>query len=220
MLRISMAAVFLFVANTAFAGDAPTPVPANIKPPSAANEHTIKNGYPELSRALYEEGVVTLKFTVGIDGKPVNLHVLHSSGYPRLDAAAMDEVGANWLYHPATRDGQAIPVMLEANVRYSLRDDPMEGQRAVFRMTPEQFPPGAWDKHENGMSAFVVSVKSDGTVYDIDTTHASGYDDLDDAARKAIQNWTFTPAAVNGNRVATGVTVLFVWPANPETKTP
>jgi protein TonB len=168
MLRISMAAVFLFVTNTAFADDAPTPVPANIKPPSAANEHTIKNGYPELSRALYEEGVVTLKFTVGIDGKPVNLHVLHSSGYPRLDAAAMDEVGANWLYHPATRDGQAIPVMLEANVRYSLRDDPMEGQRAVFRMTPSNFRPAPGTSTKTGcllswcpsnpMERFMISI--------------------------------------------------------------
>lgn len=193
---------------------------SKITPPSAANAHTIKNGYPEMSRMLYEEGIVTLKFTVQVDGTAANVEILHSSGYPRLDAAAMDEVQANWRYHPALLGGKPIPVKLAANVRYTLRDDPVEGEHAVFRMTPEQFPPGAWGKNENGISSFVVSIKSDGTVYDVDTTHPSGYDELDGAARAMIGKWTFSPATLNGNPVATGVTVLIVWPANPDAKTP
>lgn len=217
MWRACLAAAVLFAANAAFADDKPQAYP-DITPPRAANEHTIKNGYPEISRKLFEEGVVTLKFTVDTDGKARNLEVMHSSGYPRLDAAALDEVGANWLYHPAMRGGQPIAVKLEANVRYSLRDDPMAGVHAVFRMTPDQFPPGAWSKSECGLTTFGVDLRADGFVTDVETIHASGYDDLDNAARAKLDTLKFGAATVGGQPMASGMVVQFVWPANPDVK--
>lgn len=215
--RICAAAVFLVAASAAFAEDKPSPHP-DITPPRSANEHTIKNGYPEMSRKLYEEGVVTLKFTLGVDGKPHDIEIAHSSGYPRLDAAAMDEVGANWLYHPAMRNGQPIAVKLEANVRYSLRDDPAAGEHAVFRMTSEQFPPGAWGKSESGVTTLGVSLKSDGSVSDLQIFESSGYNDLDDAARKVIDPLKFGAATINGQPMASAIVMRVVWPANPDAK--
>lgn len=211
-----MALAFAFAASAAWAGEASDI--SGIKAPSAANEHTLHNGYPEMSRKLYEEGVVTLKFTVGTDGKPHDIRVQHSSGYPRLDAAAMDEVGANWLYHPAMRNGEAIPVKLEANVRYSLRDDPVSGEHAVFRMTPEQFPPGTWNKGESGVTTFGVGLKADGSVINVETVHASGYGDLDAAALQMLDTMKFGAATLNGRPMASEMIVVFVWPANPEVK--
>lgn len=214
MWRISVAAVFLFVATAAFADDKPTPHP-DITPPRAANEHVLKNGYPEMSRKLYEEGVVTLRFTVGTDGKPHDISVWHSSGYPRLDAAAMDEVGANWLYHPAMRNGQAIAVKLEANVRYSLQDDPAIGQQAVFRMAAGQFPAGAWSKSESGVTTLGVRVKADGSMLDLKVFESSGYDDLDEAARQMVGTLKFGAATIDGQPMASAIVIRIVWPANP-----
>ena len=217
MWRFCATAALLLVANTALAEDKLVPAP-DITPPRSANAHVLKNGYPEMSRKLYEEGVVTLKYTVGTDGKPHDIHVAHSSGYPRLDAAAMDEVGQNWLYHPAMRNGEAIPVTLEANVRYSLRDDPVSGEHAVFRMTPEQFPPGAWNKSESGVTTFGVGLQADGSVINVETVHASGYGDLDAAALQMLDTMKFGAATLNGRPMASEMVVVFVWPGNPEAK--
>lgn len=217
MWRMALAAVFALAATAALGEEKPRAYP-DITPPRAANEHTIKNGYPDMSRKLYEEGVVTLKFTVGTDGKPHDIHVQHSSGYPRLDAAAMDEVGQNWLYYPAMRKGEAIPVKLEASVNYKLNDDLPNDQHAVFRMTPEQFPPGAWSRHESGLTTLVLNLKSDGSVAEGHTLESSGYSDLDVAALDMADTFTYGAATLNGKPMASAIVVQFVWPANPEAK--
>jgi len=216
MKAICVAAGFLFAASAVRAADT-API-EKITPPRSANEHILRNGYPEMSRKLYEEGVVTLKYTVGIDGKPHDIHVQHSSGYPRLDAAAMDEVGANWLYQPAMRNGEAIPVLLEANVRYKLHDDPPNDRHAAFRMTPEQFPAGAWNRSESGLTAVGIDLKSDGSVDNAAVLQSSGYDDLDKAALAMIGTIKFGAVTLNGTPMDCGITVLFVWPANPDAK--
>lgn len=49
--------------------------------------------YPAASRATREEGLVVLRITVNASGRPVDVRILHSSGYPRLDRAAQE---AGW----------------------------------------------------------------------------------------------------------------------------
>jgi protein TonB len=59
--------------------------PAYIVKPSAA--------YPAESRALGEEGTVVLRITINATGRPTNIRVLASSGFSRLDRAAIE---AGW----------------------------------------------------------------------------------------------------------------------------
>ncbi len=47
-----------------------------------------KPDYPSASRRLEEEGTVTLKFLIGVDGKVLQADIEKSSGFSRLDAAA------------------------------------------------------------------------------------------------------------------------------------
>lgn len=76
--------------------------------------------YPVPSVRLEEQGVVELELRVAPNGRVVAALVLRSSGYPRLDAAAVAEALRSWRLLPATRDGAPV----ESNRR----------QRVAFRL--------------------------------------------------------------------------------------
>jgi protein TonB len=62
---------------------------------------------------------VTVHFTVQADGSVSGVAVAKSSGFSRLDDAAI-ECASKWRYFPATNGGKPIAVATEANVRYQL----------------------------------------------------------------------------------------------------
>ena len=65
-----------------------------------------KPEYPARSRLLREEGKVVLRVWVGADGLPTKAEVATSSGYERLNAAALRAV-MDWRFTPGKRNGQA-----------------------------------------------------------------------------------------------------------------
>jgi protein TonB len=81
--------------------------PAFITKPSAA--------YPVESRMAGEEGSVTLRITVDSRGRPSDVSVIVSSGFPRLDRAAV-EGGRRCRIRNAERGAQ-----FDAPMRFDLR---------------------------------------------------------------------------------------------------
>jgi protein TonB len=69
--------------------------------------------YPIESRRKHEQGTVVLTVLVGMDGTVANVSIAKSSGFPRLDSAALEAV-ARWRWSPTTRNGQ--PVMVKGLV--------------------------------------------------------------------------------------------------------
>ena len=63
--------------------------------------------YPSLSRRMNEQGKVMLRVVLGEDGRVDNVEVKTSSGYQRLDAAALNTV-KTWRCKPAVRNGVAV----------------------------------------------------------------------------------------------------------------
>lgn len=63
--------------------------------------------YPYQSRKLRERGRVLLKVLVSPSGKPERVELHKSSGYPRLDEAALEAV-RHWTFVPAKRGGEAV----------------------------------------------------------------------------------------------------------------
>lgn len=63
--------------------------------------------YPLESRRNMEEGTVTLGLLVGTDGRVAEISVANSSGYPRLDKAALEAV-RKWRWTPMMRGGEAV----------------------------------------------------------------------------------------------------------------
>ena len=73
--------------------------------------------YPMVSRRLSEQGSVIMRFLVAPDGSVQNGMVSTSSGFERLDKAALDSL-SQCRFNPATIDGQTDPQPQWALVRY------------------------------------------------------------------------------------------------------
>lgn len=64
--------------------------------------------YPPRSIALEEEGTVQLLVYVLPDGRVGDVQVSRSSGFARLDSAALKTAKAKWRFRPRTQDGMAV----------------------------------------------------------------------------------------------------------------
>ena len=71
--------------------------------------------YPEASMRLNEEGTTLISFKVMTDGSVSDVTVSKSSGFPRLDEAAISCAG-KWRYKPATQEGNPVEASWQANV--------------------------------------------------------------------------------------------------------
>ena len=85
--------------------------PASAAPAEVAPKvdmaHSSQPPYPPQSRQLGEQGSVILKVLVDVDGRVLDSQLVQSSGYPRLDQAALAGVKSNYRFTPGTVDGKA-----------------------------------------------------------------------------------------------------------------
>ncbi len=99
---------------------APAPVVAIVAARFDADYlHNPKPVYPALSRRLNEEGKVLLKVRVSAQGAPLEVAVSKSSGFPRLDAAAIDAVG-RWRFVPARRGDEPLDSSVVVPIAFAL----------------------------------------------------------------------------------------------------
>ncbi|MGH8550853.1 MAG: TonB family protein [Methylococcales bacterium] len=75
--------------------------------------------YPAISRRLGEQGLVLLSVKVTADGRADAVAVHTSSGWSRLDQAALKGV-QKWRFVPARRGGQAVNASVIVPVRFSI----------------------------------------------------------------------------------------------------
>ncbi|MDW8335957.1 MAG: energy transducer TonB [Tepidimonas sp.] len=93
-------------APSASARPSAPPAPPRIELPSA-NAAYLNNpppAYPAISRRLGEQGRVVLRVRIEPDGTASAAEIRSSSGYERLDRAALDAV-LRWRYVPGKRNG-------------------------------------------------------------------------------------------------------------------
>lgn len=110
---------------------APTaaPAPVNAPPatpktlPSSAVRYLVPPvlNYPRASRELGESGVVRLRVLVDEQGRPRDVEVTKSSGFPRLDQAASTAM-RNARFQPHIEDGQPRMVWVLAPMNFQLDD--------------------------------------------------------------------------------------------------
>lgn len=77
--------------------------------------------YPATSRRLGEEGRVILEVRVSADGAPLAVAVNKSSGWPRLDEAALATV-RHWRFMPARLGDKAVIASVLVPLSFSLDD--------------------------------------------------------------------------------------------------
>ena len=81
----------------------PTPGPKIALPSTQADYlNNPKPAYPALSRRLGEQGRAVVRVLIGADGLPQKAELHSSSGFERLDRAALDTV-MRWRYVPGKR---------------------------------------------------------------------------------------------------------------------
>ncbi|MDB6062857.1 MAG: hypothetical protein JWM78_2960 [Verrucomicrobiaceae bacterium] len=77
--------------------------------------------YPDQSRRLGEEGEVIISVLVQADGKIGDGKIEKSSGFERLDKAALDYYMRRGKFLPGTKDGQPIAAWKSIKVTFNLK---------------------------------------------------------------------------------------------------
>jgi protein TonB len=91
------------------------PSPPKVELPSSDADylHNPKPAYPPLSKRAGEQGQVVVRVLIGVDGTAQKAEVHQSSGFDRLDRAAL-ETAQRWRYVPGKRGG--VPEAMWFNV--------------------------------------------------------------------------------------------------------
>ncbi|WP_235425749.1 energy transducer TonB [Cellvibrio mixtus] len=98
------------------------PTPAPVLPPNA-DASQLNNpapAYPNLSRRLGEKGTVVLEILVKANGTVGEVKMKSSSGYKRLDDAAINAI-KKWKFIPASQAGIAIDYWYEIPFEFGFR---------------------------------------------------------------------------------------------------
>ena len=108
------------VAAVAVPAPAP-PAPAAVQLPSS-DANYLQNPrppYPPISRRLNEQGNTTVRVLIGADGQPQRAEIAKSSGFARLDEAAVNTV-MRWRYVPGKRGGVAEAMWFNVPINWVL----------------------------------------------------------------------------------------------------
>lgn len=100
---------------------APSGAPASAPRFDAAYLNNPAPAYPAVSRRLGEEGRVLLAVQVDADGAPRQVRIARSSGYPRLDAAALAAV-EKWRFVPARQGEHSVAASVNVPMHFRLDD--------------------------------------------------------------------------------------------------
>ena len=65
-------------------------------------------------------GIVELEILVGVDGRPIEVTIVRSSGHRMLDQAARRVVLTRWTFRPAMRDGRAVQAIGRVPIEFLL----------------------------------------------------------------------------------------------------
>ena len=76
--------------------------------------------YPEAARRANREAVVTVEFTVDVDGKATDIKVTEPKGFG-FDEAAIEAI-KRWRFTPAKKDGESVPMRVRQRIRFNLDD--------------------------------------------------------------------------------------------------
>ncbi len=107
-------------ANATPAGTAAPPPPSKAAPATGARPRfNPKPAYPVEARQLRQQGRTIVAVQVSADGRAASVSLARSSGFPLLDAAAVEGV-RRWSFVPAQAAGLAIPSRVEVPVVFAL----------------------------------------------------------------------------------------------------
>jgi periplasmic protein TonB len=100
------------------------PAPAAIVPPRSNPRRPVSQPeYPPSSKRAGEEGAVVMTLTVDTEGKVTEAVVKTSSGFPKLDEAAIKEALRSWRLLPGTQGGKPIAMKYDFRVVFKIENE-------------------------------------------------------------------------------------------------
>lgn len=104
----------------------PPPVVATIprtalRPNPKASQPNVDEYYPPTSTRLGEEGTTKVKVCVGINGRVSTAALAETSGFERLDEAAL-KVAKLYRFNPATENGKPVEDCATMPIKFKLKD--------------------------------------------------------------------------------------------------
>ena len=106
-------------APVAEAPAAPAPVRVQLPSSDADYLQNPKPSYPPMSKRLGEQGKVVVRVLIEVDGKAQKAEIKQSSGFDRLDQAALNTV-LRWRYVPGKRAGVAEAMWFNVPINFVL----------------------------------------------------------------------------------------------------
>ena len=100
----------------------PPPKDVTVAPKQNPRSPISQPEYPTMSKRLGEEGAVILFLTLDEDGRVTDAKVDTSSGFERLDEAAVKEAKRprNWKFVPGTVNGKPAPMQFKFRVVFKI----------------------------------------------------------------------------------------------------
>ena len=100
---------------------AATPAPPKVELPSSDADYlqNPKPSYPAMSKRLGEQGRVIVRVLIGVDGSAQKAEIRQSSGFDRLDQAALATT-QRWRYVPGKRGGVAEAMWFNVPINFVL----------------------------------------------------------------------------------------------------
>lgn len=97
----------------------------SVTPPAETSDMKVNRRvdpiYPPASRRAGEEGTGVYRVLVGANGRPMDVQVVTSSGFPRLDEAALVAI-RKWVFQPAVAGGQNVDSWTRVKVQFKLEN--------------------------------------------------------------------------------------------------
>lgn len=177
----------------------------------------VKAEYPARAMTAGTEGLVRLECVVQADGTVGDVRVIEGID-PELDTAAVAAL-RQWIFKPGTKDGTAVPVTVEVEIGFALRDrgphlgspevhtldDGTTSPRPLKEMKPA-YSAAAKEARIQGSVEMDCVVLPDGTVGDVRVTKKLD-PDVDAEAVKTLRRWRFSPGLKDGKPVPVQVAV-------------
>lgn len=103
----------------------PPPAAPSTKTPPRVNPKRplVQPEYPPQSKRLGEEGATVLRLYILEDGRVGEAEVSKSSGFPRLDEAAVKNAKRSWKFLPATDGGKPVAMWYEFRVVWKIETE-------------------------------------------------------------------------------------------------
>ena len=167
--------------------------------------------YPLQSKELGESGNTSMRVFIGKDGVPVDVKLEKSSGYNRLDDAAVSWVRNTWRWYPPNTDCSVVNTLVRLSwASTASAIDPHDIDLRLVA-SDSDYPADARAKKEEGVTELQVLLTEIGAVQNVRVAKGSGYSDLDAKAREVVANLGFKTATVSGSPARSIVLIKFVW---------